>query len=409
MSATKIETSSQLLYLTDPLKLAFETTVTESFTQPDGRPAVLLEQSYFYPTGGGQEYDTGMIGPAQVVEVTKQENPLQVIHVLDRPVPPGTVSCTIDASRRQRHSQHHTAQHLLTQCFVHLYGLDTLSANINGYTPSTLDLPTPKVEPEMLVQAEILANQIIYEDRLVKSYFVSPQALERLPLRRAPKVSEDIRIIEIEGFDFTPCGGTHCTQTGQIGVIKIVRTEKQNERTRVHFAAGWQALELFQASYATVSSLAIGLSVGQAELATSVQRQAEQLQKALKDLQSYQAERLAWEASRLAKSATRIGGRLVSLAVFTDRPVVELRLLAGELSKQDGLVSILASTAGDKLSLVTACNSSAGFSARDMLTQLLFIWGGRGGGDARLAQGGGTLQPGQDVETLLREKLETGL
>ncbi len=409
MSATKNGTSFQLLYLTDPLTLTFETTVTESFTQPDGRPAVLLEQSYFYPTGGGQEHDTGRIGPAQVVEVTKQENPLCVIHILDRPVSPGIVYCTIDSDRRQRHSQHHTAQHLLTQCFVYLYGLDTLSANINGYTPSTLDLPTPKIEPEMLAQAENLANQIIYEDRPVQSYFVNPQALERLPLRRAPKVSEDIRIIEIEGFDYTPCGGTHCSRTGQIGVIKIVRTEKQNERTRVHFVAGWQALELFQASYATVSSLAIGLSVGQAELATSVLRQAEQLQKALKDLQSYQAERLAWEANRLAESATRIGGKLVSLTVFDNRPIVELRLLAGELSKRDGLVSILATTAGDKISLVAACGSSLDLSARDLLARLLAIWGGRGGGDARLAQGGGTLQPGQPVETLLREKLETGL
>ncbi len=408
MSAAKNETSFQLLYLTDPLTLAFETNVTESFSQPDGRPGVLLEQSYFYPSGGGQEYDTGMIGPARVIEVIKQENPLRVIHILDRPVSLGTVHCTIDASRRQRHSQHHTAQHLLTQCFLHLFGLDTLSANINGYTPSTLDLPTPSKEPEQLLQAENLANQIIYEDRPVQAYFVSPQALERLPLRRAPKVSEDIRIIEIEGFDYTPCGGTHCSRTGQIGIIKIVRTEKQNERTRVHFVAGWQALELFQASYATVSSLAIGLSVSQAELATSVLRQAEQLQKALKDLQSSQAERLAWEASRLAESATRIGGQFVSLAVFNDRPVVELRLLAGELSKKDGLVSILASITGDKLSLVTACSSSAGLSARDLLARLLAIWDGRGGGDARLAQGGGTLQPGQNVETLLREHLETG-
>ncbi|MCU0489731.1 MAG: DHHA1 domain-containing protein [Anaerolineales bacterium] len=409
MSATKNGTGSLLLYLTDPLTLAFETNVTESLTLPDGRPAVLLEQSFFYPTGGGQEDDTGMIGPARVVEVTKQDNPLQVIHVLDRPVLPGAVHCTIDASRRQRHSQHHTAQHLLTQCFVHLFGLDTLSANINGYTPSTLDLPVPKVESEQLVQAENLANQIIFEDRPVQSYFVSPQELERLPLRRAPKVSEDIRIIEIEGFDYTPCGGTHCSRTGQIGVIKIVRTEKQNERTRVHFVAGWQALELFQASYATVSNLAIGLSVGQAELAISVLRQAEQLQKVLKDLQSYQAERLAWEASRLAENATRICGRMVSLAVFNDRPAVELRLLAGELSKKDGLVSILASTANDKLSLVTACSSSVSLSARDLLARLLTIWSGRGGGDARLAQGGGTLQPGQNVETLLREELETGL
>ena len=131
--------------------------------------------------------------------------------------------------------QHHTAQHLLSQCLVP-FGLETLSANINVDTPSTVDFPFTELTPEQLRQAEDLANQVIYENRMVKSYFVAPENISQVPLRRPPKVHENIRIIEIDGYDHSACGGTHVPQTSMIGVVKILRTERQNEKTlvRIH-------------------------------------------------------------------------------------------------------------------------------------------------------------------------------
>jgi alanyl-tRNA synthetase len=397
---------SHFLYYEDPFRLDFETTVIENLRLPDGRLGVILERSYFYPTGGGQEHDTGTLGKAQVLDVFKQEDPVRVVHVIDRPLPLGQAWAKINPERRQRHMQHHTAQHLLTQCFVHLFGLDTLSANINGYNPSTLDLQVLNLLPEQLTQAENLANQFIYENRTVWSYFVTPGQLAELPLRRAPKVSENIRIVEIDGFDYTPCGGTHCSATGQIGVIKIVKTEKQNERTRVHFAAGWQAVELFQASYETVSSLAAGLSVGQRDLVETVLRLNEQLQKTQKDLQALQFERLGWEAGRLAAAAEIIHGRRVVLAVFAGRPTIELRTLGGELVRQPDLISVLAAVDGQKLTLLAACGEVTDMAARDLLAKLLAPFKGRGGGDARLAQGGGSVGESGEVGSVLRKILE---
>lgn len=397
------------LYYDDSLTFEFDATVVESLTLADGRLGVILDRSYFYPTGGGQEHDTGSLGEARVLDVFKQDEPARLVHVVDRPLPLGPLSAKINAERRLRHMQHHTAQHLLTQCFVHLFGLDTLSANINGYSPSTLDLPVQSLLPEQLVQAENLANQFIYENRIVRSYFVTPEQLDRLPLRRAPKVSEDIRIVEIDGFDFTPCGGTHCNATGQIGVIKIVKTEKQSERTRLHFIAGWQALELYQASYETVSSLAAGLSVGQRDLVETVSRLNEQLQKAQKELQALQFERLGWEAGRLAEAAETIRGSRVVLAVFTERPASELRALGAELARHPGLISVLATVDGQKLALLAACGERTGLVARELLAKLLAPFGGRGGGDARLAQGGGSMGEAGEVERLLRKLLDDTL
>lgn len=397
------------LYFEAPLTLEFDATVVENLTLADGRLAVLLERSYFYPTGGGQEHDTGWLGAAQVLDVFKEDDPRRVVHVVDRPVPLGPTPARIDAERRLRHMQHHTAQHLLTQCFVHLFGLDTLSANINGYTPATLDLPAQSLLPEQLSRAENLANQFIYENRPVQAYFVTPEELAALPLRRAPKVSEDIRIVEIDGFDYTPCGGTHCSATGQIGAIKIVRTEKQNERTRVHFVAGWQALELFQASFETASSLAASLSVSPRDLIETVGRIHEQLQKTQKELQALQYERLGWEASRLAAAAQIIHGRRVVLALFPGRPAGELRTLGVELAKQPGLISVLAAVDGQKLAILAACSEDTNLAARELLVRLLAPFGGRGGGDARLAQGGGSVVDAEEVESLLRKVLVDSL
>jgi alanyl-tRNA synthetase len=409
--------NQQFLYLEDPLTLEFSATILETIRLPDGRQGVVLESSYFYPTGGGQEHDTGTLAGAQVVDVFKQDDPPRVVHVIDRALPPGPVTAKINPDRRQRHMQHHTAQHLLTQCFVHLFGLDTLSANINGYTPSTLDLPASlagqatSLIKAQLEQAENLANRFIYEDRPVRFYFVTADQLERLPLRRAPKVSEDIRIVEIDGFDYTPCGGTHCSTTGQIGLIKITKTEKQNERTRVHFTAGWQALQLFQVNYETVSRLAGDLSVAPQDLPATVNRLSDGLQKAQKDLQVLQIERLVWEAGRLAEAAETIQGRRLALAIFEGRPVSELRLLAGELAKQEDLVSVLAIIDGQKVTMAAACGEGAGITARNLLPRLLAPFNGRGGGDVRLAQGGGTITSEQagEIEIIILKAVEAAL
>ena len=391
---------AQLLYQDDPLRLEFEAVVREQISLPDGRLGLVLERTYFYPTGGGQEHDTGSIGPARVLDVFKQGEPPVLVHVVDRPVPAGPLTAHIDAGRRLRAMQHHTAQHLLSQCFLRLFNLETLSANINVDTPSTVDFTFTELTPEQLRQAEDLANQVIYENREVKSYFVAPENISQVPLRRPPKVHENIRIIEIDGYDHSACGGTHVPQTGSIGVVKILRTERQNEKTRVHFIAGWQALEAFQAYQATLGSLAAQLNVGWPELPQAVTRQSEQLRAAQKELQTLRAERLDWEAHNLAEQAPQSGGRRLVVASFENRPVAELRSLAEHLKATPGMAAILAGYDGQKLSLVTVCAPQSGLEARQILQTLLAEVGGRGGGDAQIAQGGGSATP-QQLQALL--------
>jgi alanyl-tRNA synthetase len=384
--------NTQLLYLDDVTTLEFQAIVRQQIILPDGRTGVILDRTYFYPTGGGQEYDTGTLGEAHVQEVLKDESQpgqVEVIHILSGSLSNGPVTGKIDAERRLRHMQHHTAQHLLSQCFIHLFEIESISSNINGYTPSTLDLGVPALKREQLDEIEDLANRIIFETRPVRTYFVTPEQLKKLPLRKPPKVSEDIRIVEIEGYDYTPCGGTHCISTGQIGMVKIIKAEKQGDLTRISFIAGLQALQYFREYQETVLSIAGQMSIHPHETASSVQRQGEQLKNAQREVQALRQERIGFEARELAEASQEFGGCRGVIAAFENRPIPELRILAEKMKSISGLVAVLSSHDGQKISLVVTCAEDTGLAARDLLAKLLIASGGRGGGDRQIAQGGG--------------------
>ena len=387
--------NQQFLYLTDPLTLAFETEVQESLELPDGRLGVILNRTYFYPTGGGQEHDIGVLGSARVLDVFKSEDGQSVIHVLDGDPGEGVLRAAIDHERRIRHMQHHTAQHLVSGCFQQFLKLETLSSGIHGYDPTTIDLPDTELSRADLDPIEKEANQIIFENRLVKSYFVPAEKINTIPLRRPPKVEGEIRIIEIEGFDYSACGGTHCPQTGMIGAIKIIRTERINQKSRIHFVAGIQAMEHFHQYQEIVAALAADFSTHPSELIELVRKQAKQLQTTEKELRQLQLAYSAFEAQDLIARAQPWDSIRLIIQTFENRAVGELRTLANTLKAQPDLVAMLATYDGEKLVLLVTCGEATLHSARELLNQRLNLVGGRGGGDDRIAQGGGIATPEQ--------------
>jgi alanyl-tRNA synthetase len=298
--------------------------------------------------------------------------------------------------------QHHTAQHLLTQCLLRQTGYETVSANINGYSPSTLDIVASKIDKSDLDQAELMANQIIYEDRLVKTYFVSPDELKSIPLRRTPKVSENIRIVEIDTYDYSPCGGTHVLRTGSIGLVKVLKAERQNDKLRIYFIAGLQAIEVFHNMYDILTGLANKMTISWQDIPEVVNKQADQLGAIQKEFQALQQADVRDEARSLAEAAEEHDGIKLVQASFEARPVVELRLLGEELKKIAGVVAYISSYDGQKVSLIVACSEGTGRDARQLLTSQLAQIGGRGGGDAKFAQGGGVATVAQ-YRTILQQ------
>jgi alanyl-tRNA synthetase len=384
---------TEQLYFDDPQTLDFTAEVTQVLTLPDGRFGALLPRTYFYPTSGGQEHDTGRLGPARVLDVVKRGG--SILHVLDRAIEPGPHPARIDGARRFRHMQHHTGQHILSAAFIEVLGIDSLSANINGDSPSTIDLDTDPasttgaVSGSDLNRVETFTNGVLFENRRVISYYVTDAEVPAIPFRKPPKVSGRIRVVEVDGLDVTPCGGTHCLSTGMVGMLKIVRTERVNQKLRIHFVAGVQALEFFQQMQAVAQGAALALDTGLDGVVGGIGRLQAQLKQANFELENLREIALEVEAGKLAETAEVVGTRRLVTARFEGRSPAELRTLAQKLRTRAGTVSLLAAFDGQKLSLVAACADDTGLNARDLLQAHLAPFGGRGGGDAGLAQGGG--------------------
>jgi len=375
------------LYFNDPLTLEFTAQVTESRPLGEGRFGLIMPRTYFYPTSGGQEHDTGSIGEARILDVYKVNG--DIVHVAEKALALGEYPACIDRMRRIRAMQHHTAQHILSASFLKVADIDSISANINGENPSTIDLDAKDVSDEILQRAEQFANGIFFENREVKTYDVSHDEIGKIPVRKPPKVSGLIRVVEVDGFDYTPCGGTHCPTTGMIGLLKIIKTEHVKHKLRIHFVAGYQALEYFQQMQSIAQSTALIMNTALDDVVSAVEKLQEQLKQAQNEVDGLRGIVRGVEAEKLIASAETVGKLRLVTALYENRPASDLRSLADKLRRESGVVAILASYNGAKLSMVTTCSQDTGVNARDLLQDHLAPIGAQGGGDASLAQGGG--------------------
>lgn len=390
---------SQAAYWAEPLRLEFEARITQKTSLGPNQFEVILDKSYFYPIGGGQLHDTGTLGEARVVDVFRAEDG-RVVHRVEGDIFGPLVFARIDGERRLGHMQHHSAQHIVSRVLEQRFGLETLSARISAASPSTVDVPDISLSGSDVAQVERLVNQLVFENRPIKTYIITEDQLETVPLRRPPKVSGQIRVVEVEAFDYSACGGTHCLSTGMIGLIKIVKVERKNQKLRLHFVAGQQALTTFQHQHEVIAALCQQLNTRPEELLRLVNRQMEQLAAAQQEIKRLQADLLSFEAAQLSVQAEPIGGVCLVTRLYPNRSLNELRELAKALPAQDKLVAVLAGYDQRKLSLVISCAAASGLNAQALLGRCLLQINGKGSGDARLAQGGGNATPEQVAQML---------
>jgi alanyl-tRNA synthetase len=408
--------TTKRLYYTDSYTTRFDATLLE-VTEHEGRPALLLDQSYFYPTSGGQANDLGTINGWPVIDVVAGENG-QVYHILAAPpgadlgALPAPVHGEIDWPRRYDHMQQHAGQHLLSQIFYRHFGMETLSVHF-GELESTLDLDAAAVTLTELAQAEAVANELVYAALPITAYFVTDEELARVPLRRAPKVSGEIRIIEIQGYDYSACGGTHVYNTAEIGPIKLLRQERRRGQTRITYLCGKRALADYLRKHDLLTQAAAIYSTDVAqvpELLARAQEQVKTLQRQVDDLMTQLA---SYEAEEVAGAAIPVGAFQVVVQSWEDRPVEVLKTLANLLQERPNTIALLATTAGDKATVIFA--RSADINTPDMhmgnlLRDALKAFGGGGGGRPEFAQGGGVAV--EQVPALLEyalAELESGM
>lgn len=386
------------LYYEDAYRHSFTAQVIET-TVHNQHPAVILDQTYFYPTGGGQPHDTGMMIPERttregtsrilnVIEVMARPSDGAILHVLDGALDEEPVQCTINWGRRFDFMQQHTGQHILSQAFNQTCGASTIGFHLGGEVV-TIDIDKANLTREDIEATEALANRIIFDNRAVSTRFTSREESEGIRARRIPgSVADDaLRVVTIEDFDMTACGGTHVARTGEIGMILVLTTERYKGGFRITFVCGGRAFHAARSRISMVNVLAAEMSCAINELPASVSRLREQVGNAEKTMKAMR-ERLAdFEGAALADSAELHGTVRIAIAAYDIRDASELRLLAARITQEPRTMAILGS-AGDKALIICARSADLDTDMNSVLRRILEPLGGRGGGHPALAQGG---------------------
>jgi alanyl-tRNA synthetase len=380
---------TERLYFSDSSLLEFSATVLDVKPSPRG-DCIVLDRTAFYPTGGGQPNDTGALDPVNVIDVFEDESGT-IRHLVDQSnllVPGQKVSGKINRARRLDHMQQHSGQHILSQAFVQACGAETRSFHLGGQT-STIDIELQAPTDDAMRAAEDVANAIVLEDRPMRIHLVNEEEASRLPLRKESAVRGDIRVIEIEDFDWSPCGGTHASRTGQIGMIAIRSYERAKKMTRVEFVCGMRALADYRAANGTAVSVARAFSA-ERDSSPELVRQSLQENKSLhKRVRELLELAMRAEASELLDAALARRGFKIVDAVFEGRELEEIRILASQIVQREPAVALLATRTPEGARLVFARSASLSHNMGQLLAEACATLGGRGGGRPDSAQGGG--------------------
>ena len=370
----------------------FSASVIDRFEQ-DNKSVVVLDRTAFYPLGGGQPCDMGMIGSAQVNAVSSNDDGI-VFHYLDsgfKFTKGELVNCKIDWVHRLEMTQQHTGQHILSQAFFQLFGAETHGFRINqNYSEIDLELELqPEEIPAAIQQAEDLANTIVFENREIRTHLVTPEAAAKFPLRKESFISDCVRIVEIADFDWSPCGGTHARRTGEVGLLAIKSWERAKKMTRVQFVGGIRALHDYRAANKTAQTIARKFSIARDDAPDAVNRLFDEHKIFAQQIKTLSEITLKIEAQELLQAGEIVNGIKVIARIFEQRSLDELKMIAHKLAEEPSLVALFASRDSDLVRLVFARSANIDFAMGTLMREACQKIEGKGGGTADFAQGGG--------------------
>jgi alanyl-tRNA synthetase len=376
---------TERLYYSDSHLIEFEARVVDVTDRVSGWTAIVLDRTAFYPTGGGQPSDTGTLNGVRVVECI-DDGDNGVLHVVQGAAPSrnDVVSGRVDWSRRLDHMQQHTGQHILSQAFVTLFNAPTRSFRVLEAS-CEIDVELHNPTTDVIERAVELANNVVWEDRAIAIRNVTPDQAAELPLRKEPARDGDLRLIEIEGFDLTPCGGTHAYRTGEVGMIAVRSWERAKGLTRIEFVAGVRALVDYRKANKSAREMAALFSTGRddaPQVASQMVEEHKELNRRIRVLEEMAA---GVEAEKLLASAA--DG--VVMHIFAGRDAESLKKLAHALVSHARTTVLLGSRDKDTARLVFARSVDASGDMNALMREACALLDGRGGGRPDMAQGGG--------------------
>ncbi|MBP1964458.1 alanyl-tRNA editing protein [Paenibacillus aceris] len=368
--------SNKLYYKSASIR-EWQTTISEVLEREDGY-YVILEETAFYPHGGGQPCDEGSINGIPVLDVSSEGE--TVLHKVASLPSKGVAACKVDWNRRFDHMQQHSGQHLLSAVCRDLYQALTLSFHL-GTDYATIDVEQPELSSSQLAAIETEVNQQIYKNRSIASYFVTAEELAQLPLVKQPKVTENIRIVEIQDVEYNACGGTHVSSTGEIGMIKLLKAEKQKGNTRIYFKCGYRALEEFNDNLKILGALSHKFNTGKDEIIDRIEKWEFEQKKLQAELADLKEKNDAYMVQELLSSRE---GNLIA-HVFEEKSLKDLQSLAGKLTAESNLPVLLATLTENK---VVLANHDSSLSCGAFFKTNLGTYQGKGGGSDKIAQAG---------------------
>jgi alanyl-tRNA synthetase len=366
------------LYFEDAYLMEFDAEVVEA-RDHEGAAAVVLDRTAFYPESGGQPWDKGTLGGVEVVKVLDIDG--AIVHVLDRAMATGPVHGRVDRKTRFDHMQQHTGQHVLSQAFFELLKGETRSFHL-GPEVSTLEIGLATISDADEARVEDRANAVVWEDREVKTYFVPEERIGEVPLRRPPKKQGLLRVVEVDGFDYSACGGTHVRRTGEIGAIKLVGAEKIRGNLRFDFLCGARALRDHRTKDGAVRKLAGAFSCAAAGVETQVEKLSSEHRVLKKRARKLEERLAAFEAGEVTRSAP---GRLIA-GVLEDRTPDEARFLALNIIKSGDFAVVYGVTAGSQGQVIIARSESIKTDLRQLVPVVAAVLPVKGGGGPSLIE-----------------------
>ncbi len=377
---------TELLYNSDPYMKEFEADILEVLPYED-KFAAVLDRTAFYPEGGGQPSDTGSLAGIRVLQV--QEKDGRILHIMEEMPSAKHVTGSIDWQRRFDHMQQHTGQHILSACFEELYHGHTDSFHM-GRDIVSIEISIDSFSAEAAVKIENMANGIIYSNLPVTSSIVAEEELSRLPLRKMPKVKENIRIVEIRNFDYSPCAGTHVGTTGEVGMIKIKSWEKCKGGIRFVFVCGYRALKDYSLQNYTIRTLCEKLSVKDSDIIEAFEKTLDNLHNTEKQLASAVHELIKGEAEGILRDHPDTNGKKLIAKILDGRSINEVKLLGQYLTQRPGTIALLAGR-NENAQVIFTRSDDIELDMNTLFKAVIPMINGRGGGNSKTAQGGGSV------------------
>lgn len=378
----KLETKR--LYFDNPYQVEFKAKVIgrEVYAK---QPALILDQTCFYPESGGQPADKGRINGVEVLDVMEKDT--KILHIMQSEVGADEVNGIIEWATRFDHMQQHSGQHILSQCFDTLFDSKTLSFHL-GVKTSTVEIDLRDITEDEVEKTETLANEIVFQDEEICTYITPEEMIDGVPLRKPPQKTGHIRVVQISDFDYSACGGTHPNKTGEIGLIKILKWERIRNNLRFEFVCGRRALVDYGIKNRIIRDVAVKFNVGEGELVGSIDKMIAELKDVRRRMKKTQEKVLDIEAQTIIKNAE---GEVIK-KVFTGRAPDEVRILALTIIRSGNYAVLFGTRLQERVHLVLASSEKQERDMRDLVPIVSPLIGGKGGGRPTLVEVAGPKQ-----------------